>query len=46
MMSRPILKEIDTALAEHYVFKAEEWNFILADEINFLLGRSAETDAE
>ncbi len=39
--SKPILDEIDTVLAEHYGFTAEELDFILNYDIKYRLGRNA-----
>jgi hypothetical protein len=39
--SKPILDEIDTVLAGHYGFTAEELDFILNYDIKYRLGRSA-----
>jgi hypothetical protein len=44
--SKPILDEIDTVLAVHYGFTAEELDFILNYDIKYRLGRSAEGDEE
>ena len=44
--SKPILDEIDTVLAGHYGFTAEELDFILNYDIKYRLGRSTETDEE
>ena len=44
--SKPILDEIDTVLAQHYGFTAEELDFILNYDIKYRLGRSTETDDE
>lgn len=44
--SKPILDEIDTVLAGHYGFTAEELDFILNYDIKYRLGRSTETDDE
>ena len=44
--SKPILDEIDTALAAHYGFTAEELDFILNYDIKYRLGRDAETEEE
>jgi len=38
--SKPILDEIDTVLAKHYGFTAEELDFILNYDIKYRLGRS------
>ncbi len=40
--SKPILDEIDTVLAGHYGFTAEELDFILNYDIKYRLGRSTE----
>ena len=42
--SKPILDEIDTVLAGHYGFTAEELDFILNYDIKYRLGRSTEED--
>jgi hypothetical protein len=39
--SKPILDEIDTVLANHYGFTAEELDFILNYDIKYRLGRGA-----
>jgi hypothetical protein len=39
--SKPILDEIDTVLAEHYGFTAEELDFILNYDIKYRMGRDA-----
>jgi len=44
--SKPILDEIDTVLAGHYRFTAEELDFILNYDIKYRLGREAEADEE
>jgi hypothetical protein len=44
--TKPILDEIDTLLAGHYGFTAEELDFILNYDIKYRLGRSTETDEE
>ena len=44
--SKPILDEIDTVLAEHYGFTAEELDFILNYDIKYRLGRDTEGDDE
>ena len=44
--SKPILDEIDTVLAGHYGFTAEELDFILNYDIKYRLGRSTEGDEE
>ena len=40
--SKPILDEIDTVLAKHYGFTAEELDFILNYDIKYRLGRDTE----
>jgi len=45
-LSKPILDEIDTVLAGHYGFTAEELDFILNYDIKYRLGRSTEGDEE
>lgn len=40
--SKPILDEIDTVLAKHYGFSAEELDFIINYDIKYRLGRDAE----
>jgi hypothetical protein len=44
--SKPILDEIDTVLAGHYGFTAEELDFILNYDIKYRLGRSTESEEE
>ena len=46
MTNKPILDEIDTVLAAHYGFTAEELDFIVNYDIKYRLGRSTETDDE
>ena len=46
VLSKSILDEIDTVLAGHYGFTAEELDFILNYDIKYRLGRSTETDDE
>ena len=43
-MSKPILDEIDTVLAGHYGFTAEELDFIMNYDIKYRLGRDTETE--
>ena len=43
---KPILDEIDTVLAGHYGFTAEELDFILNYDIKYRLGRDAETEED
>jgi hypothetical protein len=42
--SKPILDEIDTVLAGHYGFTAEELDFIVNYDIKYRLGRDAGGD--
>jgi hypothetical protein len=44
--STAIIDEIDTMLAAHYGFTAEELDFILNYDIKYRLGRNAENDDE
>lgn len=44
--SKPILEEIDTALAGHYAFTADELHFILNYDIKYRLGRDIEGEEE
>jgi hypothetical protein len=44
--SKPILDEIDTVLAGHYGFTAEELDFIINYDIKYRLGRETETEEE
>jgi Eco57I restriction-modification methylase len=44
--SKSIIDEIDTVLAGHYRFTAEELDFILNYDIKYRLGRDAETEDE
>ena len=44
--SKPILDEIDTALAEHYGFTPEELDFIINYDVKYRLGRDTEGDGE
>jgi len=44
--SKPILDEIDTALAPHYGFTAEELDFIVNYDIKYRLGRDTDTDTD
>ena len=43
---KKLFREIDTVLAGHYGFTAEELDFILNYDIKYRLGRSTETDEE
>jgi len=44
--SKPILDEIDTVLAEHYGFTAEELDFILNYDIKYRLGRGSDEEED
>ncbi|MFA5192402.1 MAG: Eco57I restriction-modification methylase domain-containing protein [Verrucomicrobiia bacterium] len=44
--SKPIIDEIDTVLAGHYGFTAEELDFIINYDIKYRLGRDTETEGE
>ena len=44
--TKPILDEIDTVLAGHYGFTAEELDFILNYDIKYRVGRDAESEEE
>lgn len=44
--SKPILDDIDRALAKHYRFDADELDFIINYDIKFRMGRGAEEDEE
>ncbi len=44
--SKPILDKIDTVLAGHYGFTAEELDFILNYDIKYRLGRATEAEEE
>jgi hypothetical protein len=44
--SKDILDEIDTVLARHYGFTAEELDFILNYDIKYRLGRDGEAGEE
>ena len=46
MKNKPILDEIDTVLACHYGFTAEELDFILNYDIKYRLGRNTESEDE
>ena len=43
---KSIIDEIDTVLAEHYGFTAEELDFILNYDIKYRLGRDTESEEE
>ena len=45
-VSKPIIDEIDTVLAQHYGFTAEELDFILNYDIKYRLGRNPEEAIE
>jgi len=44
MKNKSILDEIDTVLAGHYGFTAEELDFIVNYDIKYRLGRDADAD--
>jgi len=44
--SKPIIDEIDTLLAGHYGFTAEELDFIIHYDIKYRLGREAEGEED
>lgn len=46
MKNRLILDGVDTVLAGHYGFTAEELDFILNYDIKYRFGHSTETDDE
>ena len=43
-LSKPVLDEIDTALARHFGFTEEELDFIINYDIKYRMGRDAEED--
>jgi hypothetical protein len=43
---KKLFREIDTVLAGHYGFTAEELDFIVNYDIKYRLGRGTETDDE
>ena len=45
-LSKPIIDEIDTALAEHYGFTDEELDFIINYDIKYRLGKELEEEEE
>lgn len=45
-LSKPIHAEIDTVLAAHYGFTAEELDYIVNYDIKYRLGRGGEGDEE
>jgi hypothetical protein len=45
-LPKPILDEIDTVLAGHYGFTAEELDFIVNNNIKYRLGRGAGEEDE
>jgi hypothetical protein len=45
-VSKPILDEIDTALAPQYGFTDEELDFIINYDIKYRMGREAESEEE
>jgi hypothetical protein len=42
-LNKPVFDEIDSVLAGHYGFTAEELDFILNYDIKYRLGRETET---
>ncbi len=44
--SKPIIDEIDTVLAEHYGFTAEELDFIINYDIKYRMGKELEKEGE
>jgi hypothetical protein len=46
MLSKPILDQIDTVLAEHYGFTAEELDFIINYDIKYRMGKELENEEE
>lgn len=44
--SKPIIDEIDTVLAQHYGFTAEELDFIINYDIKYRLGRDTASEEE
>ena len=46
MKNKSILDEIDTVLAGHYGFTAEELDFILNYDLKYRLGRATENEEE
>ncbi len=44
--AKPILDEIDRALAAHYGFTDEELDFIINYDIKYRMGRDAESEEE
>jgi hypothetical protein len=44
--SKPIIDEIDMALASHYGFTPEELDFIINYDIKYRLGRDTETEED
>lgn len=45
-LSKPIIDEIDTALAEHYGFTAEELDFIINYDIKYRMGKELEEEVD
>jgi hypothetical protein len=45
-LSKPIIDEIDTVLAEHYGFTAEELDFIINYDIKYRMGKELENGEE
>lgn len=44
--SKPIIDEIDTVLADHYGFTAEELDFIINYDIKYRMGQTEENGDE
>ena len=45
-LSKPIIDEIDTILAEHYSFTAEELDFIINYDIKYRMGKELDNGEE
>jgi hypothetical protein len=45
-LSKPIIDEIDKALAEHYGFTDEELDFIINYDIKYRMGKELEGEEE
>jgi len=45
-LSKPIIDEIDTVLAEHYGFTAEELDFIINYDIKYRMGKELENSED
>ena len=46
LQSRPIIDEIDRALARHYGLSDEELDFIINYDVKYRMGASAELEGE